>query len=129
MLFYRTPARCAICRQFWFYHKVVCKYMQNIMQLRLKLHLNIPFSWNSSFQYSEVSATLVTFTFCQRHFVLSSFQNNSEQNSCLLIFGKLLQTRMPPITRAQLVNQKDLSVDKLAALADTFMVSQLRLCH
>ena len=35
-------------------------------------------------------------------------------------------SRMPPITRAQLVNQKDLSVDKLAALADT-MLSQANL--
>ena len=31
---------------------------------------------------------------------------------------------MPPITRAQLVNQKDLSVDELAALVDTIMLSQ-----
>ena len=31
---------------------------------------------------------------------------------------------MAPITRAQLVNQKDLSVDELAALADTIMLSQ-----
>ena len=31
---------------------------------------------------------------------------------------------MPPITRAQLVNQKDLTVDELAALADTIMLSQ-----
>ena len=31
---------------------------------------------------------------------------------------------MSPITRAQLVNQKDLTVDKLAALADTIMLSQ-----
>ena len=33
-------------------------------------------------------------------------------------------SRMPPITRAQLGNQKDLSVDELAALADTIMLSQ-----
>ena len=33
-------------------------------------------------------------------------------------------SRMPPITRAQLVNQKDLTVDELAALADTIMLSQ-----
>ena len=32
-------------------------------------------------------------------------------------------SRIPPITRAQLVNQKDLTVDKLAALADTIMLS------
>ena len=31
---------------------------------------------------------------------------------------------MPLITRAQLVNQKDLTVDELAALADTIMLSQ-----
>ena len=31
---------------------------------------------------------------------------------------------MPPITRAQLVNQKDLTVDEHAALADTIMLSQ-----
>ena len=31
---------------------------------------------------------------------------------------------MSPITRAQLVNQKDLTVDELAALADTIMLSQ-----
>ena len=34
---------------------------------------------------------------------------------------------MPPITRAQLVNQKDLTVDELAALADTIMLSQASL--
>ena len=34
---------------------------------------------------------------------------------------------MPPITRAQLVNQKDLSVDELATLADTIMLSQASL--
>ena len=33
-------------------------------------------------------------------------------------------SRMPPITRAQLVNQKDLTVDKLAVFADTIMLSQ-----
>ena len=33
-------------------------------------------------------------------------------------------SRMPPITRAQLVNQKNLTVDELAALADTIMLSQ-----
>ena len=31
---------------------------------------------------------------------------------------------MPPITRAQLVNQKDLTVDELAALTATIMLSQ-----
>ena len=31
---------------------------------------------------------------------------------------------MPPITRAQLVNQKDLTMDELAKLADTIMLSQ-----
>ena len=31
---------------------------------------------------------------------------------------------MPPITRAQLVKQKDLTVDELATLADTIMLSQ-----
>ena len=31
---------------------------------------------------------------------------------------------MPPITRAQLVNQKDLSVNELAALAGTIILSQ-----
>ena len=36
-------------------------------------------------------------------------------------------SRMPPITRAQLVNQKHLSVDELAALADTIMLSQANL--
>ena len=34
---------------------------------------------------------------------------------------------MPPITRAQLVNQKDLTVDELAALADMIMLSQASL--
>ena len=33
-------------------------------------------------------------------------------------------SRMPPITRAQLVNQKDLTMDKLAALVDMIMLSQ-----
>ena len=33
-------------------------------------------------------------------------------------------SRMSPITRAQLVNQKDLLVDELAALADTIMLTQ-----
>ena len=33
-------------------------------------------------------------------------------------------SRMPPITRAQLVNQMDLTVDELAALADRIMLSQ-----
>ena len=33
-------------------------------------------------------------------------------------------SRMPPITRAQLVNQKDLSMVELTALADTIMLSQ-----
>ena len=33
-------------------------------------------------------------------------------------------SRMLPITRAQLVNQKDLTVDELAALADTILLSQ-----
>ena len=36
-------------------------------------------------------------------------------------------SRMPPITRAQLVNQKDLTMDKLATLADTIMLSQASL--
>ena len=36
-------------------------------------------------------------------------------------------SRMLPIMRAQLVNQKDLTVDKLAALADTIMLSQASL--
>ena len=31
---------------------------------------------------------------------------------------------MPPITRAQLVNRKDLTVDELAELADAIMLSQ-----
>ena len=33
-------------------------------------------------------------------------------------------SRVPPITRAQLANQKDLTVDEPAALADTIMLSQ-----
>ena len=33
-------------------------------------------------------------------------------------------SRMPPITRAQLVNQKDLTVDELAPLADTILLSR-----
>ena len=33
-------------------------------------------------------------------------------------------SRMPPIIRAQLMNQKDLSVDELAALAETISLSQ-----
>ena len=36
-------------------------------------------------------------------------------------------SRMPPITRAQLVNQKNLTVDKLAALVDMIMLSQANL--
>ena len=36
-------------------------------------------------------------------------------------------SRMPPIMRAQLVNQKDLTVDELAALVDTIMLSQASL--
>ena len=36
-------------------------------------------------------------------------------------------SRMPPIRRAQLVNQKDLSVNKLAALADMIKLSQASL--
>ena len=34
---------------------------------------------------------------------------------------------MPPITRAQLINQKDLMVDELAALVDTIMLFQVNL--
>ena len=34
---------------------------------------------------------------------------------------------MPPITRTQLVNQKDLTVDELATLADMIMLSQVNL--
>ena len=34
---------------------------------------------------------------------------------------------MPPLTRAQLVNQKDLTVDELAALTNTIMLFQANL--
>ena len=62
----------------------------------------------------------------QRPFELLASIHNLQpmQECCCYCLRSQFLSRMPPITRAQLVNQKDLSVDELAALADTIMLSQ-----
>ena len=57
--------------------------------------------------------------------LLASIRNLQPAQDCGCYCARYhLLSRMPPITRAQLVNQKDLSVDELFALADTIMLSQ-----
>ena len=57
--------------------------------------------------------------------LLASIRNLQPVQDCGCYCSKYqFLSRIPPITRAQLVNQKDLSVDGLAALANTIMMSQ-----
>ena len=60
--------------------------------------------------------------------LLASIRNLQPIQDCKCYCARYqFLARMPPITRAQLVNQKDLTVDELSALADTIMLSQASL--
>ena len=57
--------------------------------------------------------------------LLASIRNLQPMQDCGCYCSRYqFLSRMPPITRAQLVNQKDLTMDELAAFLDTIMLSQ-----
>ena len=57
--------------------------------------------------------------------LLASIRNLQPVQDCGCYCSRFqFLSRMPPITRAQLVNRKELTVDELAELADTIMLSQ-----
>ena len=60
--------------------------------------------------------------------LLASIRNLQPLQDCKCYCARYqFLSRMLPITRTQLVNQKDLTVNELAALADTIMLSQASL--
>ena len=75
----------------------------------------------SDYQRSEKLHTLPALGDQRPSDLLASIRNLQPVQDCSRY---QFLSRMPPITRAQLVNQKDLTVDELAALADTIMLSQ-----
>ena len=79
----------------------------------------------SDYQRSEKLHALPALWDQCNSYLLASIRNLQpvQDCGCYCSCFKFL-SRMPPITRAQLVNRKELSVDELAELADTIMLSQ-----
>ena len=85
-------------------------------------------TYSSDYQHSEKLHTLPSLGDQHPSELLALIRNLQLVQDCKCYCAHYqFLSRMPPITRPQLVNQKDLTVDELAALADTIMLSQASL--
>ena len=82
----------------------------------------------SNYQRSEKLHSLPALGDQRPSELLASIRNLQPVTDCKCYCSRFqFLSRMPPITRSHLVNHEELTVDELAALADTIMLSQAAL--